>query len=108
PPPLITERDEICAIRLHADGGNPTELLEIGGEHHPAAEFEEAELPVRRIAIVKTRERLRAHRDLHGRGDTPRALRRNCERCHRSSRPQRPDGPCGPPKPPPARRGGGE
>src|SRR5439155_17408126 len=88
------------------DRRNSAEFLEVRGEHQPAAEFEKSELPVRRIAIVETRQRQRPDRDLGGRGDPARTLRRDRERGDRKSERKPSGSPSRAPKRPPGCRVG--
>jgi hypothetical protein len=53
----------MAAVGLDADAGNAAEGFELRGERQPAAEFEQAEARLRRLAVVERGDRRRLNDD---------------------------------------------
>jgi hypothetical protein len=74
PEAVVGERQEMGAVRLHAQGGNAPEGPILGGQHQSAAEFQCAETDARGIAVVEGFDRRRRNRDARDRSAGTRRL----------------------------------
>jgi hypothetical protein len=90
---VVAHRHETRAIRSHANGGEAAEFLEVRCELEPAAEFEQTEIPPRRIGMRKSGERLCLDRDGGGWLGRPRRTGRIRDRERDQNRSQHAAGP---------------